>query len=249
MNKRSRGFQNDIARSEPISFAQTADNMAKESGQAVERAVVFAKVYCTKDRHPISTEVREKIDKMTEILNNGGSLQGECREGILWSKDDAFAQVMGAERCGRVRGVGFGPTLLGRSGSNLPCYTLTPLASRETAHRITELENSHQTLRDELAQSKQMHQEQIAELQAQHKAEIAKIHAQNKEQIVEALAEAKRQSDAQHREQLDEMMSGIRGILDQMSAIMDRNCVLPVNQGYKTDASLVEKSLEMGRHP
>ncbi|KAK7814808.1 hypothetical protein CFP56_002479, partial [Quercus suber] len=61
MNKRSRGFQNDIARSEPISFAQTADNMAKESGQAVERAVVFAKVYCTKDRHPISTEVREKI--------------------------------------------------------------------------------------------------------------------------------------------------------------------------------------------
>nr|POE59430.1 e3 ubiquitin-protein ligase sinat5 [Quercus suber] len=187
MNKRSRGFQNDIARSEPISFAQTADNMAKESGQAVERAVVFAKVYCTKDRHPISTEVREKIDKMTEILNNGGSLQGECREGILW----------------------------------------------ETAHRITELENSHQTLRDELAQSKQMHQEQIAELQAQHKAEIAKIHAQNKEQIVEALAEAKRQSDAQHREQLDEMMSGIRGILDQMRQFLNVSLLSQCHYGQK----------------
>ena len=59
---------------------------------------------------------------MTEILNNGSSLHGECRKGILWSKNDAFTQVMGAERCGRVRGVGFGPTPSGRSRSNLPCY-------------------------------------------------------------------------------------------------------------------------------
>ena len=71
---------------------------------------------------------------MIEILNKGGSLQGERREEILWSKDDAFAQVMGAECCGRVRGVGFGPTPLGRSGSNLPCYTLTPPLSSEMAH-------------------------------------------------------------------------------------------------------------------
>ena len=68
-------------------------------------------------------------------MEKGGSLQEERCEGILWSKDDAFAQVMGAERCGRVRGVGFGPTPLGRSGSNLPCYTLTPSSSSETAHR------------------------------------------------------------------------------------------------------------------
>ena len=68
---------------------------------------------------------------MTEILNNWGSLHGECCKGILWSKNDAFAQVMGAERCGRVRGVSFGPTPLGRSGSNLPCYTLTPPSSSE----------------------------------------------------------------------------------------------------------------------
>ncbi|KAK9981938.1 hypothetical protein SO802_035200 [Lithocarpus litseifolius] len=90
---------------------------------------------------------------MTEILNNGCSLRGERREGILWEKDDAFAQVMGAEHSGRVRGVSFGPTPSGRSGSNLPCYTLTPPSSTETAHRMTSLENSHQSLRDALAQS------------------------------------------------------------------------------------------------
>ena len=80
---------------------------------------------------------------MTEILNKGGSLQGERREGILWSKDDAFAQVMGAERCGHVRGVSFGLIPSSRSGSNLSCYTLTPLSSSEMTQQMTELETSH----------------------------------------------------------------------------------------------------------
>ena len=35
---------------------------AKESGQVVECAVVFVKVYYTKDGHPISTEVGDKIN-------------------------------------------------------------------------------------------------------------------------------------------------------------------------------------------
>ena len=48
-----------------------------------------------------------KTDKMNEILNNGGSLQGERHIGILWSIDYAFAQVMGKECCGHVREVGF----------------------------------------------------------------------------------------------------------------------------------------------
>ena len=89
---------------------------------------------------------------MNEILNKGISLQGEAHVGILWSTDDAFAQVMGKEHCGRVRGVGSGPTPTGRSGANLPC--LTGLSSSEMAHWMTELENS---LRDQLAQSEQRH--------------------------------------------------------------------------------------------
>ncbi|KAL0004202.1 hypothetical protein SO802_011763 [Lithocarpus litseifolius] len=210
-NKRSRGFQKDIARSGPISFAQTVDNMAKESGQAVERATVFLKVYCTKDGSPVSNTVKEKIDKMKEILNNGCTLEGERREGILWAKDDAFAQVMGAERSRRVRGVGFGPTLSGRNGANLPCYTLTPPSSTETAHRKMSLENSHQSLRDELAQSEQKHKEEIAELYAKHK-----------EKIAEALSEAKRQSDAQHKEHMDEMMSSMRAMLCEGGELLDR---------------------------
>ncbi|KAK9987567.1 hypothetical protein SO802_027806 [Lithocarpus litseifolius] len=220
-NKSSRGFQKDIARSGPISFAQTADKMAKESGQAVERATLFAKVYSTKDGAPVSTAVKEKIDKMTAILNNGCTLHGERRDGILWAKDDAFAQVIGAERSGRVRGVGFGPTPSGRSGSNLPCYTSTPLSSTETANRMTSLENSHQSLRDELAQSEQRHKEEVAEIHAKHKEEIAEALAEAKRQSdaqhKEQLAEAKRQFDAQHRVQMEDMMSSLKAALDHLS--------------------------------
>ena len=42
---------------------------AKESEQAVERAVVFAKVYCTKDGHLISDEAKDKIVSPISLLN------------------------------------------------------------------------------------------------------------------------------------------------------------------------------------
>ena len=127
---------------------------------------------------------------MKDILYNGGKLKGDRHDGILWAHDDAFAQVMGEERSGRVRGVGFGPTPTGRSGSNLPC--LPEPSSPETAQWMTALENS---MRDQLAYAEQRHQDQMASLHAQHKEEIA-----------EALAEAKRELDARHEQQLAEAM-------------------------------------------
>ena len=42
---------------------------AKESGQPVERVPIFAKVYMTKDGHPISDEVRDKIVSPMSLLN------------------------------------------------------------------------------------------------------------------------------------------------------------------------------------
>ena len=124
---------------------------------------------------------------MKAILNDGGSLQGERGQGILWSNTDAFAQVMGKERSGRVRGVDFGPTPSGRSASTLPCSTSTPPSSSETAQRMTALENSW---RNELAQSDQRHKEEIADMHAQHKEEIAELIAQHKVEIAEVAAGA-----------------------------------------------------------
>nr|POE97574.1 hypothetical protein CFP56_17093 [Quercus suber] len=59
--------------------------------------------------------------KMQELLNAGTQLIGESSHGggVLWAPDDAFAQVMGQERNGRVRGVGFRPTPSGRKAKDV----------------------------------------------------------------------------------------------------------------------------------
>ena len=75
----------------------------------------------------------EKQARMRELLNEDGmQLQGELGGGILWSKDDVYAWVMGPQRSGRVCGVGFGRTPLGKSATNLSRFTSTPLSSSET---------------------------------------------------------------------------------------------------------------------
>ena len=86
---------------------------------------------------------------------------------------------------------------------------------------MTELENS---LRDQLAQSKQRQQEHIAALHAQHKEEIAK-----------ALAEANQQSDARHEQQMaeskrqvDEMMLGVKAMLQGFGPFILASQILQV---------------------
>ena len=102
---------------------------------------------------------------------------------------------MGAGRYGCVRGVGFGPTPSGRSGSNLSCYTLTPPSSSKTTHRITELETSLGSVMDQLSHSEERHQKQLAKLDARHKEQLAEADAQHKEQLAKALS----QSNVKHK--------------------------------------------------
>ena len=70
------------------------------------------------------------------------------------------------------------------------------------AHWMIELENS---LGDQLAQLELRHQGQIASLHARHKEEIA---------------EARRQSDAWHEQQMTEMMSGVRAMLEGIKPLV-----------------------------
>lgn len=159
---------------------------------------------------------------MKEILDNGGKLVGDHRDGILWAKDDAFAQVMGKEHSGRVRGVGFGPTPSGRSGSNLPC--VPGPSSTETAQRMTALENS---MRDQLADSEQRHQQQLAEALAEAKRESDARHEQQ-------LAEAMRESERRHQQQLEETkreMADTKRRMDEMVAFLQKNVISSLS-GY-----------------
>ena len=139
---------------------------------------------------------------MTALLNDQSvRLQGGIGNGILWSNDDVYAQVMGhPERSGRVRGVGFGITPSGRSATNKSQFVLTPSSSRGH-QRMLELETSHEELKEQLAQSREelaKHREEVAQSEARHREEQA-------------------QSEARHQAQIAEMMTTMRGMFEQIS--------------------------------
>ena len=118
--------------------------------------------------------------RMEELLSREGvRLQGEPGSGILWSKNDAYAQVFGPERPRRVRGVGLGITPSGRSATNASQFTSTPSLPSRTTQRISELENNSFRLTEQLAQV----QEQLAQLEArQQKSEV-----RHQQQMVEVM--------------------------------------------------------------
>ena len=110
-------------------------------------------------------------------------LRGEpgSTSGVLWSKDDAYAQVFGPERPGHVRRVGFGIIPSGRSVTNASQFTSTPSSSTRTTRRFLELENNNSIIReqlaqvqDQLAQSEARHQEQQQQAEARHQQQLAK---------------------------------------------------------------------------
>ena len=106
-----------------------------------------------------------KQDRTAALLNEQCiRLQVQIGNGILWSNDDAYAQVMGhPELSGLVRGVGFGITPSRRSATSYSQFTLT-LSSSRAHQRMLELETSHEELREQLAQSEARHQGHMTEM-------------------------------------------------------------------------------------
>ncbi|KAL0007408.1 hypothetical protein SO802_008910 [Lithocarpus litseifolius] len=147
-NKASRGFQKEIPRTGPRSLAQLVAILENETGRPVERAVVYDKAYRHKDGTPVTDKAAENMRRMQELLNAGTQLIGESSHGggILWAPDDAYAQVMGKERHGRVRGVGFGPTPSGRKAKDVLPDSTTPRQSYASDQRVVELEDQIATL-------------------------------------------------------------------------------------------------------
>ncbi|KAL4596520.1 hypothetical protein ACB092_12G169100 [Castanea dentata] len=201
-NAASRGKQEEIARSGAKSFAQISDEMAKAKRAPVECADVYQQVYRTKDGVAVSSRVQENMDRMAALLNEQGMrLEGEIGSGILWSRDDAYARVMDRpEHPGRVRGVGFGITLSGRSATNNSLFTSSPSSSTRTTQRISGLETSHEELREQLTQSEARHREDLAQSEARHREELA-------------------QSEARHKQQLDELRNSMREMFDKVNSL------------------------------
>ncbi|KAB1205852.1 hypothetical protein CJ030_MR7G027963 [Morella rubra] len=113
--KQSRSLQTSVHATGSKSFACHAHELEKEKQVPIDRTELYKAVYSCSDGSPMNPDVAEKIRRIEEIeLNDPTSSQtlSQSRMGsnISWSPSDRYAQVMGPERHGRIRGIGLGPT-------------------------------------------------------------------------------------------------------------------------------------------
>ena len=88
---------------------------------------------------------------MKKLMTEGSQLRGnDIDASILLWPDDAFAKVLGAERGGRVRGVGFGPTPSGNCVRSMDDSTPHP-TSTATNQKVIELTAQVEEMKEKYA--------------------------------------------------------------------------------------------------
>ncbi|KAB1223520.1 hypothetical protein CJ030_MR2G011255 [Morella rubra] len=154
--KQNKSLQTTVHTAGSKSFARYAHELEKEKQVPINRADLYKAVHMRSDGSPINPDVAKKIRRMEEIgLNDSGSSQtsNEFRVdgSIGWSPSDRYAQVIGPERHGRIRGVGLGPTPSSHP-ANTNVRSSQPTSSSN--ERAVFMENRVQMLESEVASLK-----------------------------------------------------------------------------------------------
>ena len=88
---------------------------------------------------------------MKQLMTEGSQLrENDIEAGILWQPDDAFGQVIDAERGGRVIRVGFGPTPSSNCARSMDDSTPPP-TSTTTDQRVIELSTQVEAMKEKCA--------------------------------------------------------------------------------------------------
>ncbi|KAL0005884.1 hypothetical protein SO802_013445 [Lithocarpus litseifolius] len=151
-NKERRSKQDDVHTAGFCSFAVHATKKAKTDGCPVERSVLYPILHTRKNGSIVNPVVAAKIDKMKELLADPSNhlRSSDTTGSIAWARDDVFAKVLGKERKGRIRGVGFGPSLSGRS-SNSALIDIETHSSQARHNEVAQLKATLATMEDKLA--------------------------------------------------------------------------------------------------
>ncbi|KAL0005063.1 hypothetical protein SO802_012624 [Lithocarpus litseifolius] len=150
-NRDRRSKQKDLHTAGSCSFVMHAAKKAKVDERPVEHAALYSILHTRKDGSTVNPVVQAKMDKMNELLADpSNQLQSSDTSGsITWAPDDVFAKVMGKERKGHIRGVGFGPSPSGQSSkSALTDIQIRPSQVRddEVAQLKASLDNMQEKL-------------------------------------------------------------------------------------------------------
>ncbi|XP_065623494.1 uncharacterized protein LOC112018425 [Quercus suber] len=156
-NKARRSKQDDLHTASSCAFAVHAAKKAKMDGLPVERAVLYPILHTRKNGSAVNSVVKEKMEKMKLLLDDSSNqLQSSDMSGsIAWSTNDVFAQVMGKERKGRIRGVGFGPSPSGQSSKSART-DIEIQSSQARDNEVAQLKASLATMEDKLASFDEM---------------------------------------------------------------------------------------------
>ncbi|XP_059649426.1 uncharacterized protein LOC132295261 isoform X1 [Cornus florida] len=103
-NKERRGKQTMMHTTGTKSFARISAEIEEDEGIQLSRADLFIRTHVNKDGKATDAAASEMIENIRE-------LQKSYSDSPIGSSNDLFSIVRGEERTGRVRMLGFGPTL------------------------------------------------------------------------------------------------------------------------------------------
>nr|POF10245.1 cytochrome p450 [Quercus suber] len=82
-----------------------------EEGNPPTREKMYRVLHSKKDGTPVNVIAKENMEKMDELISQQQTpLTFTSRGSIAWNGNDVFSQVLGKERNGQIRGLGFGLT-------------------------------------------------------------------------------------------------------------------------------------------
>ena len=118
---------------------------------------------------------------MKDLLDDSSNhLQSSDITGsIVWSAEDVFAKVMGKERKGRIRGVGFGPSPSARS-SKTALTDIEIHSSQARDNEVAQLKASLATMQDKLESFDEMKERlsQFEEMEQRMEQRMARMFQQ-----------------------------------------------------------------------
>ncbi|RWR75198.1 transposon protein, putative, CACTA, En/Spm sub-class, expressed [Cinnamomum micranthum f. kanehirae] len=167
------------------SFARHRDEetRSRTDGSIPTRADLFIRTHSRKDGTPVDEKSTEIISKFKEL---SAAQEGGSSSSI---GDDIYTQVMGAERHGRVRGYGLGPTPTSVFGST----------SRQSQAAFDELQTELSSMHEKLQQMEEWKKNQEEEKRQMEEWK------KNQEEEKRQMEEWKKNQEEEKRAHLEEM--------------------------------------------
>ncbi|RWR97740.1 bromodomain-containing protein 4-like protein isoform X3 [Cinnamomum micranthum f. kanehirae] len=184
-NKANRSSQKLRHRGGTKSFARHRDEetRSRTDGSIPTRADLFIRTHSRKDGTPVDEKSTEIISKFKEL---SAAQEGGSSSSI---GDDIYTQVMGAERHGRVRGYGLGPTPTSVFGST----------SRQSQAAFDELQTELSSMHEKLQQMEEWKNNQEEEKRQMEEWK------KNQEEEKRQMEEWKKNQEEEKRAHLEEM--------------------------------------------